>query len=54
MISKILLPSHVLHQTSVILILVVKTYDALVKRKGVDMILPLILAMDKTQVDAYG
>jgi hypothetical protein len=31
-----------------------KTYDALVKRKGVDMILPSILAMDKTQVDTYG
>jgi hypothetical protein len=26
----------------------------LVKRKGVDMILPSILAMDKTQVDTYG
>ena len=31
-----------------------KTYEALVKRKGVDMILPSILAMDKTQVDTYG
>ena len=32
-----------------------KTYETLVKRKGVvDMILPSILAIDKTQVDTYG
>ena len=31
-----------------------KTYQALVKKKGVDMILPTVLAMDKTQVDTYG
>jgi len=31
-----------------------KTYEALVKNKGVDMILPTVLAMDKTQVDTYG
>ncbi len=32
-----------------------KTYEALVKREGVDMILPSNLAMDnKTQVDTYG
>ena len=31
-----------------------KTYEALVKTKDVDMILPAIMAMDKTQVDTYG
>jgi hypothetical protein len=31
-----------------------KTYEALVKKPGVDMILPSIMAMDKTQVDTYG
>jgi hypothetical protein len=31
-----------------------KTYKALVKKQGVDMILPSIMAMDKTQVDTYG
>ncbi|KAI2512754.1 hypothetical protein MHU86_1542 [Fragilaria crotonensis] len=31
-----------------------KTYDALVKKKDVDMLLPAIMAMDKTQVDTYG
>ncbi len=31
-----------------------KTYEALVKQKGVDMILPSVLAMDKTRVDTYG
>ena len=31
-----------------------KTYKALVKKPGVDMILPSIMAMDKTQVDTYG
>jgi Plavaka transposase len=31
-----------------------KTYEALVKKQGVDMILPSIMAMDKTQVDTYG
>ena len=30
-----------------------KRYDTLVKKKGVDMILPSISAMDKTQVDTY-
>jgi Plavaka transposase len=31
-----------------------KTYEALVKNVGVDMILPTIFAIDKTQVDTYG
>jgi Plavaka transposase len=31
-----------------------ETYKALVKNRGVDMILPTIFAMDKTQVDTYG
>jgi hypothetical protein len=31
-----------------------KTYEALVKKKDVDMLLPAIVAMDKTQVDTYG
>jgi hypothetical protein len=31
-----------------------KTYEALVKKPGVDMILPSIMAMDKAQVDTYG
>ena len=31
-----------------------KTYEALVKNVGVDMILPTIFAIDKTQVDMYG
>lgn len=31
-----------------------KTYEALVKKKDVDMILPTIIALDKTQVDTYG
>ncbi|KAI2506334.1 hypothetical protein MHU86_8062 [Fragilaria crotonensis] len=31
-----------------------KTYEALVKNPDVDMILPTIVAMDKTQVDTYG
>jgi hypothetical protein len=31
-----------------------KTYDALVKKVGVDIILPTILAMDKTHIDLAG
>jgi hypothetical protein len=31
-----------------------KTYEALVKEKDVDMLLPAIVAMDKMQVDTYG
>ena len=31
-----------------------KTHKALVKKQGIDMILPSIMAMDKTQVDTYG
>ena len=31
-----------------------KTYEALVKKPGGDMILPSIMAMDKTQVVTYG
>ncbi|KAI2498528.1 hypothetical protein MHU86_15988 [Fragilaria crotonensis] len=31
-----------------------RTYKELVKKKGVDMILPTVVAMDKTQVDTYG
>ncbi len=31
-----------------------RTYTELVKKKGVDMILPTVFAMDKTQVDTYG
>ena len=31
-----------------------KTYEALVKNPEIDMILPSIMAMDKTQVDTYG
>lgn len=31
-----------------------KTYEALVKIKGVDMILPCVLAMDKTHIDSGG
>ncbi len=31
-----------------------ETHEALVKKQGIDMILPSIMAMDKTQVDTYG
>ena len=31
-----------------------KTYDALIKKVGVDMILPCIMAMDKTHIDMAG
>jgi hypothetical protein len=31
-----------------------KTYEALVKKKDVDMFLPTIIALNKTQVDTYG
>jgi hypothetical protein len=31
-----------------------ETHKVLVKNSGVDMILPTIFAMDKTQVDTYG
>ncbi len=31
-----------------------KTYEALVKKKDVDMILPTVIALDKTKVDIYG
>ncbi len=31
-----------------------RTYKELVKKKGVDIILPTVVAMDKTQVDSYG
>ena len=31
-----------------------KTYDALVKKPGVDMLLPCVMAMDKTHIDMAG
>ena len=31
-----------------------RTCKELVKKKGVDIILPTVVAMDKTQVDTYG
>jgi hypothetical protein len=31
-----------------------RTYKELVKKKGVEIILPTVVAMDKTQVDTYG
>ena len=31
-----------------------KTYDALIKKAGVDMLLPCVMAMDKTQINMTG
>jgi hypothetical protein len=31
-----------------------KTYDALIKKAGVDMLLPCVMAMDKTHIDMAG